>query len=292
MKLQNHVRKMSLWCLAWLSVVAVSCVALSSSAAAADGPQLTLVVMDPLAAPLACACVEGYAQRRYGRLGEYLEDELNCPVRVVFGESLQSVVNEQTGGQADLIIGKDSVVRHDARQLKRTLRPLAALTGTDGSTAQHGLFVVPCGDPAKTLSDLKGYRILFGPLESEEKHAAAVAALTKAGVPAPAVDKREIREACSEGACDVLEAGVGAAVISNYAKPLLEGCGTIERGALKVVGRTADVPFVTAFASDSLDDTTAQRIRDALLAVGKNEKLCAALETRRGFVAAPDEKKK
>ena len=281
--------------LALCGLIAVACLAVTSSAAAADRPQLTLVVMDPLAAPLACDCVEGYAQRRYERLGEYLEEKLDRPVRVVFGESLRAVVKQQTGGKADLVIGKDSIVRYDAQQLKRRLQPLAALTGKDGSTAQHGLLVVPSGDPAATLSDLKGYKVLFGPLESDEKHAAAVAALAKAGVSSPAADERETREACSEGACDVLDAGEdakAAAVISSYAKPLLEGCGTIERGALKVVGRTADVPFITAFASDSVDAATADRIRAALLEVGKNERLCTALETRDGFVSPPDEKKK
>ena len=38
--------------------------------------QLTVVVMDPLAAPLSCPCVEGYAQRRYEVLGEYLSRRL------------------------------------------------------------------------------------------------------------------------------------------------------------------------------------------------------------------------
>ncbi len=36
------------------------------------GKPLRIVVMDPLAAKLACACVEGYAQRDYDKLGDYL----------------------------------------------------------------------------------------------------------------------------------------------------------------------------------------------------------------------------
>ena len=35
---------------------------------------LSLVVMDPLAAPLSCPCVQGYAQRQYEKLAEYLTD--------------------------------------------------------------------------------------------------------------------------------------------------------------------------------------------------------------------------
>ena len=32
-----------------------------------------MVVMDPLALPLSCPCVKGYAQRNYDKLGEKLE---------------------------------------------------------------------------------------------------------------------------------------------------------------------------------------------------------------------------
>ncbi len=45
---------------------------------------LTLVVMDPLAAPLACDCVQGYAQRKYESLGAYLQTKLGREVKVVW----------------------------------------------------------------------------------------------------------------------------------------------------------------------------------------------------------------
>ncbi len=280
---------------AGIALAAVVIAVFADRLPAADRPELTLVVMDPLAAPLACDCVQGYAQRRYERLAEYLERELDCEMRIAFSESLQTAVQQKTGGKADLVIGKDSMVRFDARQLNRTLRPVAALTGKDGSTTQHGLFVVPADDPATTLADLKDHTILFGPVEADEKHKAALTALAKAGLKLPAAADLQTREACSEGACDILDLnfdGPGAAVISSYAKPLLEGCGTIDKGALKVVGRTEDVPFVTAFVTDSVDDETARRIRAALLGVGKRPELCVALETLKGFVPLPDEKKK
>ena len=45
-----------------LLLAAVAIVAWAGILAAAE-PTLTLVVMDPLAAPLSCPCVKGYAQR-------------------------------------------------------------------------------------------------------------------------------------------------------------------------------------------------------------------------------------
>ena len=144
-----------------------------------------MIVMDPLALPLSCPCVEGYAQRDYEKLGEYLSEKLQRKVDVVFSESLTDALQRKTGGRADLVIGKRSVVEHDAVESKLPLTPIAALTGKDGSTTQTGLIVVPAGDPAKSAADLKGYRILFGPPEAQEKNAAAAQLLKDHGVALP-----------------------------------------------------------------------------------------------------------
>ena len=121
---------------------------------------LTLVVMDPMAAPLACDCVKGYAQRKYEVLGEFLAGRLGREVTVVWAESLEAAL-EKSEGKADLIIGKHSVVLADAKEAKLDIKPLARLTDLKDQVIQTGLFVVRSGDPAKSVDDLKGYRILF-----------------------------------------------------------------------------------------------------------------------------------
>ena len=52
----------------------------------AVGP-LVVVVMDPLAKPLSCPCVAGYAQRDYEKLGEALESALGREVKIVFNDA-------------------------------------------------------------------------------------------------------------------------------------------------------------------------------------------------------------
>jgi ABC-type phosphate/phosphonate transport system substrate-binding protein len=149
---------------------------------------------------------------------------------------------------------------------------------------------VPTGDPAKTVRDLKGYRIFFGTADCAEKYDAALEMLRTEGVPIP--EKIETSAACSEGAIRILELGAkvrGAAMISSYAKPLLEGCGTVKKGELRVVGETKPVPFVTAFVSNALPAKEQRRIAKALLAVGSQPELCVALETVLGFVAIEDQ---
>jgi ABC-type phosphate/phosphonate transport system substrate-binding protein len=246
--------------------------------------ELVMVIMDPLAAPLACDCVKGYAQRKYEALGKYLTTELGKPVKVYWGGALKSALKE-SNGRADIIIGKYSVVQHDAAAANRRFTPLASLTGMDGSTTQTGLVVVRAKDRAKSVSDLKGYRIFFGTPDAEEKSAAVMKLLRKSGIELPT--EPETCEACSTAATNLLEledSEDGAAVISSYARPLLEGCGTIQKGDLRVIGESAPVPFVTAFASEELPLETRQQIENALLAVSRNKELMGDLETRNGFV--------
>ena len=57
--------------------------------------ELTLVVMDPLCDRLACDCVEGYAQRKYEILGEFLQQRLGRKVSVFWGESVGAALEEE-----------------------------------------------------------------------------------------------------------------------------------------------------------------------------------------------------
>lgn len=254
---------------------------------AAESPAgLTMVVMDPLAKPLSCPCVQGYAQRDYERLASKLSATLGQPVRVAFNESLKAALDRDTQGRADIVIGKRSVVLHDATQTKLQLIPLAALTNKEGGTTMNGLIVVPASDPAQAAADLRGYRLIFGPVECDEKHAAALALLKQAGVELPG--KLETAAACDEGAVAILDDAKqgrkGAAVISSYAAPLLEGCGTVPKGALRVVGKTAPVPFIEVFVRGTLAADEREKLTAALLKSTLDLPLRMALESRDGFV--------
>lgn len=271
-----------------LVIAAVAAVAWAGVGTAA-GPGLTLVVMDPLAAPLSCPCVKGYAQRDYTKLGAHLEKALGRPVHVLFNESLVKAVGtlgEGKSARADIVIGKRSVVVAEGKSTKRTLLPVADLTDLEGKTTQHGLVVVRGVDGAGAIADLANHRIILGTVPCDEKHAAAKTLLATVGIVVP--EGAAVAEACSDGAEEVIEAGkkgeAVATVISSYAQPLLEGCGTIQKGDLKVVGRTAEVPFITAFVDGALDEATRGAIAEALLAVRHDPVLRLAIETKRGFV--------
>jgi outer membrane protein assembly factor BamB len=248
---------------------------------------LSMVVMDPLALPLSCPCVAGYAQRDYDVLGEYLSERLGRPVTVTFAESIKNALDKESVDEVHIVIGKESVVRAQSEEHKLDAALLARLVGKDGKATQTGLIVVRADDPAQTAADLDGYRILFGPPECDEKFAAARKLLEDADVELPAVEDAEITHACSDGACMIIDWGNqvrGAAVISSYAAPLLEGCGTIKKGDLRVVGETEPVGFVAAFGTNLLSETEQKALQQALYEAAKAPRMLIALETLLGFV--------
>jgi ABC-type phosphate/phosphonate transport system substrate-binding protein/outer membrane protein assembly factor BamB len=255
-----------------------------------NSEQFTIVVMDPLSSRLACDCVEAYAQRNYDMLGAYIEEQLGRTVNVVYADSLQKGVLAAQPNRVDLIVGKRSLVEADLAACNLAATPLAMLTDQQGSTTLTGLFVVPSGDPARTIADLSGYRIIFGPSDSAEKHSAAVNALEEAGV--TVADQLETSPACTEAAITVLdneEEQRAAAVISSYAMAIMEGCGGIEKDSLRVIGRTDPVPFVTVFAATSHDAEIRQEILDVLTTAADMPELLVAMETKEGFIALDEE---
>ena len=273
-------------------IVAASAPALSGVFAASAKETFHVVVMDPLAAPLSCPCVKGYAQRDYEILGKHLESVLGRPVKVHFGESLPIVLAKKSGGKADLIIGKESVVRLESRQAGLKASPVASLTGKDGSTTMTGWVVVPSSDSALSIVDLGGHKFLFGPPECDEKYKTAIDLFKDLGInPANPVSCHS----CSDGATKILEMAKkgekAATVISSYAAPLLEGCGTIQKGDLKVIGKTDPVPFVVAFVNDQLSPETQKLVSSQLFFIKNHPELVKALETKEGFVPFASVKK-
>jgi outer membrane protein assembly factor BamB len=257
---------------------------LSSSLFAEDTKSLRMVIMDPLAKEHSCPCVAGYAQRNYRALAEHLEKQTGYKVEIAFNESLTKSVDEDPAGRADIVIGKHSVIVYEANKLKLPLRPSYALSDLKGSTSMSGWIVVTKDDPAQTLKDLAGYQIIFGPEECDEKYAAAFAAFKKAGI---TPDKPyEIAPACGEACSGMLkkaETGKSAAVISSYAAPLVEGCGTIPKGSIRVVAKTDPVPFIEVFLNQTMDEAVREKIKEAFEQVATEPELLKALESLTGF---------
>jgi len=217
-------------------------------------------------------------------LGEFLKKKLGRPIQIAYAEALASPA---VGGAetVDLIVGKFSVVVFDAEEVELAVRPIAMLTGKGGSLSQTGLFVVRQDDAAQSIEDLMGYRLLFGAEDSDEKRSAAFAALEAFDVPVP--DEVQAKSSCSTAALAVVENDADGAIVSSYAMPLLEGCGTIEKGELRIVGVTDPVPFIGIFATDRVDREMENSLTTALAEVRNDAALLAAMESKNGFIRLP-----
>lgn len=261
----------------------------ASEPESAKDDSIVMVVSDPLAAELSCPCVAGYAQRDYEQLAEYLGEAIGRHVTVLYGESIARALGDR-GKRVDIVIGKQSVVAAEASRSNRALEPVALLTGLDDSSTQHGLVVVHHQDPATGIAELGDHAVVLGPNDCEEKHAAARKLFADNRVPLPA--DGEIAANCTEAAERVLAAKKAggrpvAAVVSSYAAPLLEGCGTIRKGELRVVGKTGEVPFIAAFLNRRLDAATRTTLLEALRGVADEPVVRHAIESKSGFRMLP-----
>jgi hypothetical protein len=263
----------------WRPIITLAGVLLAGAAVAADKP-LTLMVLDPLAAKNACSCVEGFAQRDYDKLAEHLSRTLKRPVTPYFNTCLPEKA------AFDLAIGRQSVIEHEARANGTKIQRIARLTAPDGSTSFHGLFIVRSNDTAQVLSDLKDRRLVFGTAECEESHAAAIAALQKAGIPVP--KEPAIRDTNTEAGIAVAESEADAAAISDFSLRLMVGCKAIGAGELRVIGQTADVPFIALYATDHFPESLRAALVEALQGVAKDKGLLNKMESAKGFVIESD----
>ena len=247
------------------------------------GEPLRVMVADPLCSRLAGSDLEG-PRREYGPLGRYLEETLDRQVEVSYVDPAHGMFGPERS--ADLIIGPDSVVFAEAAQVKEPVRPVARLTDDRGETDVWGLFVVRAKDPAKTIGDLADHKIVFGPAACGERNSWALATLSQNGVtPIPPL---EIVPACSDAAQAVAQGKADAAVISSYARVIVEADGSTGERAFREVGRTTPRPFITAFATSRIGPSMERAITDALLSVRAHPPLLEALRSKAGFIPLRD----
>lgn len=272
----------------WIRGAAAAVAVVVGVSAMAEPPEVqpgpvVLVVMDPLASELACACVRGYGQRNYRKLAARLESVLKVPVGIEFSDDLAETLSWVGPERQVIVVGERSVAAKGAASAGLKCHPICELTGQEGHTSISGTFVTRADDPARALAEIGGRQVLFGLAESRENLAALQAALRDAGVEAGGI---EARGAYSDAALDVLDSTAKpppVAVIPDYALRLLEGCGSVKPGELRVIGSTPSLPFITVFLADDIPQAQARTILDTLLNLKEDETLLRAMESRDGF---------
>lgn len=251
---------------------------------------LRIVVTDPLCGPADPNDNLGNGRREYAPLGRFLEGVVHRPVEVSCWDGLRG--NPPGEESADLIVGRESIVRAEAARRNTPVQPLARLTDDLGATDVCGVFVVRADDRARTIGDLADHTMVFGPPADPERHSQALAYLSRQGVvPVPPL---KVATTCGAALQSLRQRKVDAAVISSYALPLVENPGTAPVPALRVIGRTEPQPFLTLFATSRISPVMQRTIAEALLSVRTRPALLTALRSKAGFVPwqSPSQQKK
>jgi len=282
----NFVRRVFRWSLIMLlcGTVAAPIGAADKKNASSTTRPLTLIVTDPLARELACACVKGFGQRDYRKLSNLLASKLGERVSIEFSDDLADTIDLLGGPNGEfLVIGDRSLVAQAAAGAGLKCKPLCELSDRDGTTTLSASFVVRADDPAKELKDIAGRKLLVGLAEADEKFAAAMATLRTAGVEIPKPDKHL---GYNDAALDLLDSEASplpVAVLPAYAMPLLQGCGSVKPGNLKVLAKTEPAPFITVFVSENVAGEKRGKILNTLLEVKNDPVLLEGLESKEGF---------
>ncbi len=289
MRRGNYLADYCLSAVALMLSLALGCASTDSPKAVQQGradqtQPIVLVVMDPLAKELACACVEGFGQRDYRKLAAHLQSGLKRDVAIEFSDDLAETLTFVGQAREVIIVGDRSLVAHGAQRAQLKARPVCELSALDGSTTEIAVFVARASDPAKELKDIAGRKVFIALSEADTKHAATLAALRSAD-PKPA-PQPQTRPPGTGAALDVLDSSATpppVAVMPSHVLRLLEGCGSVNKGDLKVIGSTNPVPFITVFLSDNIPTETQAAIKDSLLSIKSYPQLLKQMESRDGF---------
>lgn len=263
----------------------------SMRGAASSKTPVVMVVMDPLAKELACACMQGYGQRDYRKLAARLEAALKQEVSIEFSDDLAQTMKVIERGQGVIVIGEASRVSKGAMQAGLKARAVSELTDSNGDTVMNGVIVGQAKDKARELKDLAGRKVFFGLADTDANQLALKEALQAAGLKDPL--PQEKRGQYTDAALDVLDSTeevLPVAVIPSYALRLLEGCGSVKPGELRVLGKTRAVPFITVFLNEHIKPEQEKKIVGSLLTLKDDPKLLKLMESRDGFRAVADEK--
>jgi outer membrane protein assembly factor BamB/ABC-type phosphate/phosphonate transport system substrate-binding protein len=235
--------------------------------------------------------VKDYGQRDYRKLAAQIGAALKQKISIEFSDDLAESMALASPGQEVIVIGEQSLVVRDAKKAALKYHPICALTDLDGMTTLTGSFVVRAADPAKDLKDIGGRTMFLGLVDTDENRAVTQASLRTAGIESPAAPQK--RASYGDAALDVLDSQSSpppVGVIPSYSLRLLEGCGSVKPGELRVIGKTAPVPFITVFVANSIPEEKEQRILETLLGVKGDAKLLKAMESRDGFKAMKEKK--
>lgn len=211
-------------------------------------------------------------RERFEPLRAYLERKLDRPVAAIHVNTFDFVERAQKK-EFDVLQANGYIYVNVKEKVGATV--LAREVKRDTGKDTGGLIVVRAGSPVRTLADLKGRSMVFGPVLSPGGYLAQYDTMLRAGLDP---EKTFSRYSFLPGAWQhekvvysVLYGAVDAGAVKVGDIERMEAEGKVRASDFRVVATSEPVPNCTFFALPHVDATTAGRVREALLRLSEGD---------------------
>lgn len=211
-------------------------------------------------------------RERFEPLRAYLERKLGGPVTAIHVNTFDFVERAQKR-EFDVLQANGYIYVNVKEKVGATV--LAREVKRDTGKDTGGLIVVRAGSPVRTLADLKGRSMVFGPVLSPGGYLAQYDTMLRAGLDPErtlgrytflpgAWQHEKVVYAILYGAVDA-----GAVKVGDIER--MEAEGKVRASDFRVVAASEPVPNCTVFALPHVDAATAGRVREALLRLSEGD---------------------
>ena len=237
-------------------------------------------------------------RERFAPLAAYLEKKIGRRVVAIHVNTFDFVERAQRR-EFDLLQANGYIYIYVKEKIGGSL--LAREVKLDTGKDTGGLIVVRADSPVRALADLKGKKMVYGPVLSPGGYLAQYHTMISAGLDPEktfgsytflpgAWQHEKVVYSILYGAVDA-----GAVKVGDLEK--MEAEGKVRRSDFRVIAASAAVPNCTFFALPHVDADTAERVREALLSVSTRDFVAVNGERlnvlqrdgTKGYVPARDE---
>jgi len=211
-------------------------------------------------------------RERFEPLRAYLERKLGGPVTAVHVNTFDFVERAQKR-EFDVLQANGYIYVNVKEKVGATV--LAREVKRDTGKDTGGLIVVRASSPVRTLADLKGRSMVFGPVLSPGGYLAQYDTMLRAGLDP---EKTLGRYTFLPGAWQhekvvyaILYGAVDAGAVKVGDIERMEAEGKVRASDFRVVAASEPVPNCTVFALPHVDAATAGRVREALLRLSEGD---------------------
>lgn len=214
----------------------------------------------------------GENRERFEPLAAYLEKKIGRRVVAIHVNTFDFVERAQRR-EFDLLQANGYIYIYVKEKIGGSL--LAREVKLDTGKDTGGLIVVRADSPVRALADLRGKKMVYGPVLSPGGYLAQYHTMISAGLDPEktfgsytflpgAWQHEKVVYSILYGAVDA-----GAVKVGDLEK--MEAEGKVRRSDFRVIASSAAVPNCTFFALPHVDADTAERVREALLSVSTRD---------------------